>query len=155
MGEGERPHHSSSTGNLRSAAAALNFKAAFQELKKKSSAINLFSNTPTAGVPPPSSHPPSSTTVGANENKREGFVHSLEHSAFESASGKSHDGEFLSSEIPPSVSSGALSTLEEVDALGKGSEHISLGESKNNLYTDSGDCLEVEGRGTQGLIFHS
>jgi hypothetical protein len=129
-GEGERPHHSSSSGNLRTT-AALNFKAAFQELKKKSSAINLFSTTPTAGVPPPASHPPAPTanTVVAYDNKRDGFIHSLEHSAFESASGKSHDGEFLSSEIPPSMSSGALSMLEEVDALGKGSEHISLGES--------------------------
>ena len=123
MGEGERLH-GSSTGNLRTAAAALNFKAAFQELKKKSSAINLFSTTPTAGVPPP---PPPPTTV-TYENKHDAFVHSLEHLAFESASSKSHDGEFLSSEIPPSVSSGGLSTLEEADALGKGSEHISLGE---------------------------
>lgn len=118
--------HSSSTGNLRTAAAALNFKAAFQELKKKSSAINLFSTTPTAGVPPP----PATVTY---ENKHDAFVHSLEHSAFESASGKSHDGEFLSSEIPPSVSSGGLSTLEEVDALSKGSEHISLGEGTDSF----------------------
>ena len=127
-GEGERLH-SSSTGNLRTAAAALNFKAAFQELKKKSSAINLFSTTPTAGVPPP----PSPVTTVAYENKHDAFVHSLEHSAFESASGKSHDGEFLSSEIPPSVSSGGLSMLEEVDSLGKGSEHLSLGESMSSL----------------------
>ena len=119
--------HSSGTGNLRTAAAALNFKAAFQELKKKSSAINLFSTTPTAGVPPP---PPPATVT--HENKLDAFVHSLEHSAFESASGKSHDGEFLSSEIPPSVSSGGLSMLEEVDSLGKGSEHISLGESMSS-----------------------
>ena len=135
-GEGERVH-SSSTGNLRTAAAALNFKAAFQELKKKSSAINLFSTTPTAGVPPPPPpQPPSSTTTVAYDNKLDAFVHSLEHSAFESASGKSHDGEFLSSEIPPSVSSGALSTLEEVDTLGKGSEHISLGENKSFMYCE-------------------
>ena len=137
-GESERIH-SSSTGNLRTAAAALNFKAAFQELKKKSSAINLFSTTPTAGVPPPHPPPPQPASASsqaiavAYENKPTDaatFVHSLEHSAFESASGKlSHDGEFLSSEIPPSVSSGGLSMLEEVDALGKGSEHISLGES--------------------------
>ena len=124
-GEGER-QHSSSAGNLRTAAVAFNFKAAFQEIKKKSSAMNLFSTTPTAGVPPP---PPATVMY---ENKLDAFVHSLEHSAFESASSsKSHDGELLSSEIPPSVSSGALSTLEDTDALGKGSEHISLGENTN------------------------
>ena len=113
--------HSSSAGNLRSAAAALNLKAAFQEFKKKSSAINLFSTTPTAGVPPPA-------VTTTYESKPEALVHSVDHPGFESTSGRSHDGEFLSSEIPPSVSSGGLSTLEELDSLGKGSEHISLGE---------------------------
>ena len=48
------------------------------------------------------------------------------------------------------MSSGALSTLEEVDGLGKGSEHISLGESKNIYYimTQGAIYLEIEGWGT-------
>ena len=119
MAENEKPH-SSSAGNLRTAAAALNFKAAFQELKKKSSAMNLFSTTPTAGVPPP-------VPAVAYNGKSDVFTRSLEYSAAESTSSKSHDGEFLSGE-PPRVSPSAHSLMDDVDTLGKGSEHVSLGE---------------------------
>ena len=117
--ESERTH-GSSAGNLRTAAAALNFKAAFQELKKKGSAISLFSNTPTAGVPPP-------TPAVGYESKLDAYARSLEFSGTESAGGKSHDGDFSSSDLPR-VSPSGISLADEVDGFGKGSEHISLGE---------------------------
>ena len=117
--ESERTH-GSSAGNLRTAAAALNFKAAFQELKKKGSAISLFSNTPTAGVPPP-------TPAVGYESKLDAYARSLEFSGTESAGGKSHEGDFSSSDLPR-VSPSGISLADEVDGFGKGSEHISLGE---------------------------
>ena len=116
MAEGEKPHHSSGTGNIRTASA---FKAAFQELKKKSSAINLFSTTPTAGVPPPT------LPTTACDIKPDVVGGSLEYSALESAlSSKSHNSDLPSSELPR-VSPSGLNLVDEVD---KGSEHISLGE---------------------------
>ena len=118
--EGEKPH-SSSSGNLRTAAAALNLKAAFQELKKKSSAINLFSNTPTASVPPPS-------PAAGYDNKFDAAGKSVEVSAGELTGSKSHEADFFSSGDLPRVSPSVLSLVDEVDGFGKGSEHISLGE---------------------------
>lgn len=81
--------------------------------------MNLFSTTPTAGVPPPSL--PSITY----DSKLDVVAGSLEHSALESAaSSKSHDSDHLSGELPR-VSPSGLSLVDEAD---KGSEHISLGE---------------------------
>ena len=118
--EGEKPH-SSSSGNLRTAAAALNFKAAFQELKKKSSAINLFSNTPTAGVPPPS-------PATGYDSKFDAAGKSVEVPASEFTGSKSHEADFFASGDLPRVSPSTVSLVDEVDGFGKGSEHISLGK---------------------------
>lgn len=80
--------------------------------------MNFFSTTPSSGQPPP--------VLG--ENKLDAFVRSLEHSGTDSASSRSHDGD-----LPPSdqlgVSPSGANLVEEADGAGKGSEHISLGES--------------------------
>ena len=130
--EGEKPH-SSGAGNLRTAAAALNFKAAFQELKKKSSAINLFSNTPTAGVPPPS-------PATGYDGKFDATGKSVEVLASDLTGSKSHEGDFFSSGDLPRVSPSTLSLVDEVDAFGKGSEHISLGEREFYLADFTSSC---------------
>lgn len=81
--------------------------------------MNLFSTTPTAGVPPPAFPPVT------YDSKLDAVARSLEYSALESAgSSRSHDSDFLSSELPR-VSPSGLALVDEVD---KGSEHISLGK---------------------------
>ena len=116
--------HISHTGSTLKSQAALNFKAALHELKKKSSAISLFSGLTMSNT---------SGASDAAESKTDPFTRSYEHKLESSSSSyKSREGNQFSKSgdatleggLHPNASVGGQ--MDDVDAR-KTTGHISLG----------------------------